>query len=170
WLADRKNRRWLATGGVAVWSLMTAACGLAGSFPMLFLARIGVGAGEASLSPAAYSLLSDYFPREKLGRAIAVYSVGAPLGSGIALVLGALVVKLVLAAPPVSLPVFGAMAAWRLTFLWVAAPGVLVALLMLTVREPFRRGRAAAMAVEGAPGFSRFLLQNAAAIGAHWAE
>lgn len=166
WIADRRNRRWLATCGIAVWSVMTAACGLASSFPALFLARIGVGAGEAALSPAAYSLLSDYFPREKLGRAIAVYSIGAPLGSGIALVFGAIVIKLVLAAPPVSLPLVGMLEAWRFTFFWVAAPGLLVALLMLSVREPFRRGRGQAR-VEAEPGFGRFLIRNAAAVGLH---
>ena len=83
WIADRYNRRNLIVAGVAIWSVMTAGCGLAGSYVTLFLARMGVGVGEATLSPAAYSMLSDYFPRHKLARAMAVYSMGVPLGAGI---------------------------------------------------------------------------------------
>ncbi len=112
---------------------------------MLFLARIGVGVGEATLSPSAYSLLGDYFPKEKLGRVMAVYSIGVPLGSGVALILSGLVIKAIEAWPPVSLPGFGALEPWRLAFLFVGLPGLLVALLMLTVREPVRRGAAAAL-------------------------
>lgn len=104
WLADRGSRRGLMVAGVAAWSVMTAICGLTRSYVGLFLARIGVGVGEATLSPAAYSLLGDYFPREKLGRAMAVYSIGVPLGSGIALVAGALVVRFVTEGPPMVLP------------------------------------------------------------------
>ena len=81
WLADRRARRGLIVAGVAAWSLMTAACAFARGYAGLFMARIGVGVGEATLSPAAYSMLGDYFPREKLGRAMAVYSIGVPLGS-----------------------------------------------------------------------------------------
>jgi MFS family permease len=143
WLADRRARRGLIVAGVAAWSLMTAACALARGYAGLFLARVGVGVGEATLSPAAYSMLGDYFPREKLGRAMAVYSIGVPLGSGIALMAGSIVVKLVTEGPPVTIPIVGELAPWRLTFLWVGLPGLLVALLVaLTVREPARQGDA----------------------------
>jgi MFS family permease len=153
WIADRYNRRNLIAAGVAVWSVMTAGCGFAGSYSALFLARVGVGVGEATLSPAAFSMLSDYFPRDRLARAMAVYSIGVPLGSGIALILGAFVVQAVLAAPMVELPFWGPIEAWRLIFVWVGAPGLLLCLLLLTVREPFRRGRAApAEVAEGAKG------------------
>ena len=155
WIADRHNRRNLIVAGIAVWSVMTAACGFAGSYAALFAARMGVGVGEASLSPAAYSMLSDYFPRDRLARAMAVYSIGVPLGSGIALILGSFVVQAVLAAPLVDLPFYGPVEAWRLIFLWVAAPGLIVALLLLTVREPIRRGRrlaASAADSRAAPG------------------
>lgn len=155
WIADRYNRRNLIMVGVAVWSVMTASCGFAGSYATLFLARMGVGVGEATLSPAAYSMLSDYFPRDRLARAMAVYSIGVPLGSGVALILGSFVVQAVLSAPMVHIPFFGPMDAWRLIFVWVAAPGLLVALLMLTVREPFRRGRKAVAAAAGATGISQ---------------
>lgn len=167
WLADRSHRRNLIIGGVTVWSAMTACCGFANSYATLFLARVGVGAGEATLSPAAFSLLSDYFPREKLARAIAVYSIGVPLGSGIALILGAFVVQSVLQSPPVDLPFLGTVEAWRLIFLWVAAPGLLIAALMLTVREPYRRGRATTANAAAQRGLLRFLAAHRWAVSAH---
>jgi len=166
WLADRGSRRGLIVAGVAAWSVMTAVCGLTKGYVGLFLARIGVGVGEATLSPAAYSMLGDYFPREKLGRAMAVYSIGVPLGSGIALVAGALVVKFVTEGPALVLPLLGAMQPWRLTFLVVGLPGLLVALLIaLTVREPARSGPKAG--VEKGE-FTAFLKSHPAAITAHF--
>jgi MFS family permease len=166
WLADQRGRRGLIVAGVAAWSLMTAACALARSYGGLFLTRVGVGVGEATLSPAAYSMLGDYFPREKLGRAMAVYSIGVPLGSGIALVAGSLVVKFVTEGPRIVLPLLGAMEPWRLTFLWIGLPGLLVAaLIALTVREPRRMGAAS----EAARGeFAAFLKAHPAAIAAHF--
>jgi MFS family permease len=171
WIADRYNRRNLIMAGIAVWSVMTAGCGFAGSYASLFAARMGVGVGEATLSPAAYSMLSDYFPRDKLARAMAVYSIGVPLGAGIALILGSFVVQAVLAAPMVDVPFYGAMDAWRLIFVWVAAPGLLIALLMLTVREPLRRGRRATLpsataSTAAAPGLIAHLRTQRAALGA----
>jgi MFS family permease len=82
-LADRYSRRAIIAWGIFFWSLMTAVCGLARSFWELFLARVGVGVGEAALSPAAYSMIADYFPREKLGRALGVYQSGAFFGAGL---------------------------------------------------------------------------------------
>ena len=87
-LADTASRRWLIVVGVAFWSLMTAACGLGRNFWQLALARIGVGIGEASLSPAAYSLIADYFPPERRSTALGVYGMGIYIGSGLALILG----------------------------------------------------------------------------------
>ena len=166
WLADRRGRRSLIVAGIAAWSLMTAACALARSYAGLFLVRIGVGVGEATLSPAAYSLLGDYFPREKLGRAMAVYSIGVPLGSGIALMAGSLVVKAVTEGAPVTLPLLGALAPWRLAFIWIGLPGLLVAALVaLTVREPRRLGDAA-QAARGE--FTAFLRAHPAALAAHF--
>lgn len=166
WLADRRGRRGLIVAGIAAWSVMTAACALARSYGGLFLTRIGVGVGEATLSPAAYSLLGDCFPREKLGRAMAVYSIGVPLGSGIALVAGSLVVKFVTEGPRVAVPLLGELEPWRLTFLWIGLPGLLVAALVaLTVREPPRQG-AASEAVRGE--FTAFLRAHPAAIAAHF--
>ncbi len=166
-VADHWNRRNLIVAGITVWCVMTAACGLARNFWQLFLARVGVGVGEAALSPAAYSLISDMFPKEQLGRAIAVYSVGLPVGSGLALLIGGYVVGLVADWPPVELPLVGALAGWQLTFLLVGLPGLLVALLVAAMREPPRRDRvslAAESAVDGgkvAGGLLHFLRQNA---------
>ena len=172
WIADRWNRRNLILAGVALWSVMTAGCGFAGSYAMLFLARMGVGVGEAALSPAAYSMLSDIFPRDRLARAMAVYSIGVPLGSGVAMILGSFVVQAVLAAPMVDLPLIGPVEAWRTIFLWVAAPGLLVCLLLLTVREPLRHGlqrTAASGDGEPAPGFLAHLAEQRVALGALFA-
>lgn len=142
-LADRRSRRAIITWGIFLWSLMTAACGLARSFWELFLARVGVGVGEAALSPAAYSMIADYFPREKLGRALGVYQSGAFFGAGLSFLVGGLVIQAVAHAGPVSLPLLGEVRAWQLVFFIVGLPGLLVALLMLTVREPARRGQLA---------------------------
>jgi MFS family permease len=156
------------TAGIAAWSLMTAAGALTRNYAGLFAARIGVGVGEAALSPAAYSLLGDYFPREKLGRAMAVYSIGVPLGSGVALVAGSLVVRFVTEGPPVAVPLLGELAPWRLTFIWVGLPGLLLAaLIALTVREPRRQAGRSEAAHAGE--FLAFLSSRRAALSAHFA-
>jgi MFS family permease len=140
WLADRYSRRSIIAVGVLLWSFMTTVCALARSFWSLFAARIGVGVGEATLGPSAFSLITDYFPRERLGTALSVYSMGIFIGSGLAFVVGGIIVSAVSAMPPVDVPLVGTLAAWRLTFLIVGIPGILVALLVFTVREPLRRG------------------------------
>lgn len=147
-IADRVSRRGLIALGVAIWSFMTALCGWAASFWFLFLARVGVGVGEAALTPAAYSMISDCFPKERLGRALAVYQSGAFLGAAFAFILGGAVIAAVVAFvaenPGFSLPLLPDVQGWRLVFLTVGAPGLLVALWMFTVREPQRKGRMAA--------------------------
>lgn len=124
-LADRSNRRNLIAAGIFLWSMMTALCAAAYSFWTLFLTRMGVGVGEATLSPSAFSLLADYFPKEKLGTALSVYSMGVFFGSGLALIIGGLVIGLV--------------ESWRLTFLIVGFPGLLAGLLVFTIKEPQRK-------------------------------
>lgn len=143
-IADSRSRRNLIAAGIAVWSLMTAVCGLAKGFWMLFVARMGVGVGEATLAPGAYSMIADYFPKSLLARALSVYMVGVTLGSGFAYMLGGAVVAYVENMPQIVLPVLGAIHGWQLTFFIVGLPGLLVALLMMhTVREPPRRGLSA---------------------------
>lgn len=140
-LADRRSRPVIISVGIAFWSVATALSGLSKGFAHLFLARIGVGVGEAALSPAAYSMFSDLFPRDRLGRAYGIYSLGSFLGAAAAFVIGAYVIDLLASVETVTLPIVGAMRAWQLTFLVVGLPGLLLALLvLLTVRDPRRTG------------------------------
>jgi MFS family permease len=147
-LADRSSRRAIISIGVALWSLMTALCGLSKNFFQLFLARVGVGVGEATLSPAAYSMMADYFPPHKLGKAISVYAMGLYGGAGLAMLAGSAVVSMVSTAGPVELPLVGTVFAWQLTFFVVALPGLLVLALMATVKEPARRNATGALALK----------------------
>ena len=139
-LSDRHSRRTIIAVGIFLWSLATAACGLTKNFWQLFLARIGVGVGEATLTPAAYSMIADYFPPEKLGRAIAVFATGVYVGSGLAMVLGGAAIRIISQAGAIDLPIVGTLFPWQLTFIVVGLPGlVIVVLIMVTVREPERR-------------------------------
>jgi len=140
WLVDRKNRTAILSIGIAVWSVMTAACGLANSFVSLFLVRIGVGIGETTAAPCAFSLFGDYFPKTIRPRAVALFMLGAPAGAGVTYIIGGQVFEMIAAAPPVVLPVVGELFAWQTAFLLVGLPGVLVAALVwFTVREPKRQ-------------------------------
>jgi MFS family permease len=143
-LADNSVRRNIIVGGVTLWSLMTAACGLAGSYWHLFLARMGVGVGEASLTPSATSMIADYFPSGARGKALATYNAGVSLGTGFAMVFGGLIITYVSTSERHVLPIVGSVAAWQYVFFLVALPGLLVVLLMLTVREPARQETSAA--------------------------
>lgn len=91
WLADRVSRTWIMTVALTVWSGFTVVCGLAGGFWSLFLARMGVGVGEAGGVAPAYSLIADYFPKEQRARALAVYSFGIPLGTALGVLFGGLI-------------------------------------------------------------------------------
>lgn len=139
-MADARNRRGLIAIGFIMWSLFTAACGLARNFWQMMLMRVGVGVGEAALSPAAYSLIYDYFPPNRRATAISVYGTGIYLGGGLALVLGGIVIKLASAQEEWVLPIIGATRPWQIIFFAVGLPGVLFSLLLFTVREPLRRG------------------------------
>jgi MFS family permease len=156
-LADRWNRRNLIVAGILVWSLFTTLSSVAKSFLLLFLTRIGVGVGEASLSPAGYSMRSDYFPKQKLAAAISVFYMGVFIGSALAALVGGTTVDMLARTPFITVPVLGTMASWRLTFVIVGLPGVLFALLAWTIREPIRRnllasadGRAKQLSFAGA--------------------
>jgi MFS family permease len=138
-LADRGNRRTIITVGIALWSVMTAACGLASTYSRLLLARIGVGVGEASLQAPGTSLMADYFDRDRLSTAMSVFQTGIFLGSGVAYLIGGWAVGFVAGQPPLNLPIIGEIRQWQTVFMIVGLPGILVALLMLTVREPARR-------------------------------
>ncbi|WP_242127191.1 MFS transporter [Sphingobium sp. Sx8-8] len=170
-LSDRKSRPLIIGIGVAFWSLATVACGFARGFLQLFVARVCVGAGEAALSPATYSLISDLFPKERLGRAVAVYSLGSFLGAGIAFLLGGWVIGAVSAGGP-QYWLGLRFAAWQLTFIIVGAPGLLLALVMLaTIRDPRLRGGqpAPASAVPSVMEVMHFLSRNKAIFLPHMA-
>jgi MFS family permease len=168
-LADRTDRRRLIAAGIAFWSAMTALCGLARGFWELFLARIGVGVGEASLSPAAFSMLADAFPADRLGRALGVYSSAIFAGAGIALLVGGGVAAAAASAAAVHLPLVGAVQPWQLTFIVVGAPGLLVALWVLSLREPPRRGVAIAARQEPLAAVFGWMRRHARAYGCHFA-
>lgn len=136
--ADRHNRTRIVTIGITLWCLMTALAGTARDYLQLFLYRIGVGVGEATLSPSAYSLLAGYFPPQRLALAIGVFSAGVTAGSGIAFLLGGAVISWVTSQGTVTLPLLGDMAGWRLVMVCVGLLGLPVAALMLLVREPQR--------------------------------
>jgi MFS family permease len=141
-MVDRFNRVTIMIGGVLVWSATTIGCGLARTYGQLVVARLGVGAGEAALSPAAWSVLADYFPPDRLPRPLSVYLMGPYVGAGIAMIAGAEVLDWTREVDQIVLPVVGALAPWQFTFIAVGLPGVLIAALLLAIREPTRRGRA----------------------------
>ncbi|WP_375421490.1 spinster family MFS transporter [uncultured Sphingomonas sp.] len=129
WLADRTSRSWVITVSLAVWSGFTALCGAATGFWQLFLCRLGVGVGEAGGVAPSYALITDYFPAGQRGRALAVYSLGIPLGSAAGVMLGGWIAATI---------------DWRAAFVVVGAAGVLVApIFRLVVREPARPTRSA---------------------------
>jgi MFS family permease len=166
--ADRYSRRLIIAAGIFVWSLMTVACGLAGSFWELFLARVGVAAGEAALAPAAFSMISDLFPREKLGRALGVYQSGAFVGAGFALLVGGVVIGLVAAGGTRVLPVLGSVEPWQIVFIVVGLPGFLVALGMLAVQEPARRSRVPPGTAPGLTEVLRYAVSRWRVYGLHF--
>ncbi|MGE0533090.1 MAG: spinster family MFS transporter [Hyphomonadaceae bacterium] len=136
WLADRWNRTWIMTIALSLWSAFTAACGFATNYTQLFLARMGVGVGEAGGVAPAYSLISDYFPPKERARALALYSFGIPVGSAAGIALGGIVASLV---------------DWRVAFISVGIAGLAVApIFRLFVREP-KRGQYDAPRAADAP-------------------
>jgi len=135
--ADRSTRTHVIALGLTVWSIATAACGLARSFAHLALARVCVGVGEAAGSPPAHSLISDYFPPERRARSIALYTMGASAGIGLGYALGGWLSDLV---------------GWRVTFLLVGLPGVALALVVrFTLREPPRGSSEGRVEIEEQP-------------------
>ena len=139
-IADRTNRRNLVAICIAFWSTATMACGVAQNYAGLFLARLGIGMGEAGYGPATWSIVSDSYPREKVAFATGTLGIGAMMGTGLALFLGGGVLALVQHVPVMEIPLIGTMRPWQWAFVIVGAPGLLWALVVLTTREPPRRG------------------------------
>jgi len=139
YLADRTSRRNLIFCGVIVWTIGTLACGLSQSFGQLFAGRLVVGLGEAVLSPAAISLISDYFPPSRRGTAVACFLSGIAMGIGAAILIGGGVLHFVQVGALAGTPLANE-APWRMVLLLIGAPGLLWALVILAIREPVRRG------------------------------
>ncbi|MDR5804834.1 MFS transporter [Caballeronia sp. LZ001] len=154
YLVDRWSRRMLIVAGVFTWSIATFSCGLTLQLGSLMLARLAVGAGEATLSPAAYSLMGDVVPHRRMGLAFSIFGMGATLGNGVGFALGGLLLTMI---PPGGLALLGRhFATWQLVFMAAAIPSMLVLPLVLTFREPERRERLASESrpsLKGAFGF-----------------
>jgi MFS family permease len=135
-LSDRRSRPAIIAAGVLVWSVATMACGLARGYIFLLIARMGVGTGEATLSPATYSLIPDLFPPENLGKPTAIYSLGSFLGAGFAFIVGGLAIALLSGVGALAVGPF-LLRPWQIVMMAVGAPGVLLALVFaLTVADP----------------------------------
>ena len=139
-VADRSSRRTVIGIGAAFWSAFTAACGASHSFLQLFLARLGLGASEAALAPAGISALSDLFPPEKLGRVLAIFTLGQAIGPASAYLAGGAIIALVSAHISVVLPILGTVKTWQLVFMIIAAPGLVIAYLLIFTVPEYRRG------------------------------
>lgn len=139
-IADSKSRRGLIAFGLFFWSLMTAATATAKSFTSLFLFRMGVGVGEATLAPAANSLLADSFPKHKLSTALSVYSMGIPVGTALAFMVGGSVIALADNIPDIQLTSSLLISGWQKVFLMVGIPGMIMTVLLWTFKEPSRKG------------------------------
>jgi MFS family permease len=148
--ADVWVRRSLISVGLTFWSFMTALSGLARSFPVLALFRIGVGVGEASASPAAYSMLSDYYPPRLRATVLAIYSSGVYIGGGIGLFLGGFILETWNTAYPIAADSPFGLKGWQVAFMVVGIPGILMAAWVRTLREP-RRGISEGLVAEEHP-------------------
>ena len=141
-LVDQQRRTTIIAAGVAVWSIMTVFCGLARNFTQMFLARIGVGVGEAALMPGAYSLISDYFPPHSRPIALSLYLSAIYVGAGLATIIGGTIIAIM---PAIDAPIVGHLEPWQGVFIVIGLPGLLIALWVLTMREPQRTGAKAGL-------------------------
>lgn len=157
-LTDRLNRKLIVVVGVIGWSSMTILCGLAQNFEQLFASRAGVGIGEACLSPAAYSLICDLFSPERRGRPMSLMVMAASIGGASSSLLGGMILKMLGSGGVIALPLLGMTEVWRIAFLLVGAPGLPMALAVLTIREPVRRA-GAADAGHG-QSYAQFVMRN----------
>ncbi len=163
WLIDRGRRMWIVSIGVALWSAATVATGMAKNFVQLFIARMSVGVGEATLSPATFSMIGDSFPPERRGKPIAFYSSALPIGAGVASLVSAGIIAWAASGGSQSLPFFGELSPWRFTLIVVGLPGILLALFFLFMKEPVRRPAPESEQTVGGSGFMdalRYLRDN----------
>ncbi|APG61644.1 hypothetical protein LPB140_00970 [Sphingorhabdus lutea] len=165
WLIDRGRRTWIVAIGIAFWSAATVATGMAKNFAALFTARMGVGVGEATLSPATFSMIGDSFPPEKRGKPIAFYSSALPIGAGLASLLSGAIIAWTANSGHQSLPLLGELSPWRFTMVLVGLPGIIFALFFLFIKEPMRRPAAVSSNIIGGSSFTdaiKYIWQNKA--------
>lgn len=141
WLSDRFQRRLVIGGGLGLFSAFSIGTGFTGNYWQLFLTRTGVGVGEASLFPAGFSMISDHFPPQRLGRAIGLFTMSSMLGTGLAYIFGGALIGWLNDYLAFNPQAFGGLKAWQVTFIVIGLPGLLLAPLFLLLREPERRGR-----------------------------
>jgi MFS family permease len=139
-LADSRNRKGIIGVGIFLWTVATAACGFVRNFWQFLIARMGVGVGEAALSPAAYSLVTDMFPKEKLAKALSVYSMGIFIGAGIASGVGGAVVEWASTRDDFDLGPLGTVYPWQMAFIVIGILGLAPIGLLALFKEPVRRG------------------------------
>jgi MFS family permease len=164
YLVDKTNRVLVITAGLLLWSGATVVSAFANNFGVLFLGRTTVAIGEASLNPATFSLLSDVFSKEQLGRAIAIFSMGAAIGTGLAFIIGGVLIKLLEGRAYVQLPVLGALKVWQVAFLAAGTPGIVLAMIIFSLREPARRSNVARAGTAVARSWLGFFKSRRAAI------
>ena len=140
-ITDRYNRKNLMTAGIAGWSFMTMLCGAANQYWQLFMARMGVGVGEATLGPASNSALADYFPPERLPIAIGIVASAPFIGQGLANIAGGPLIDYLEATPNYVVPVLGEIYSWQMVLMIVGAPGLLIALAVWFLIEPERKNK-----------------------------
>jgi MFS family permease len=139
WAIDRFPRRLILYLGVTVWSLATLACGLSQSFPQLLVARMLLGAGEATLGPAAHSIIADRFPRERMATALSVYTAGSVLGTGLSFAIGGMATSYFMRFDAIHVSGLGTLRPWQAVFACIGLPGLLLALLAFSFPEPPRQ-------------------------------
>lgn len=164
-LIDRWTRKKIVAVGITIWSLATAACGLASNFVQLFIARMVVGAGESVNGPTAYSIVSDYFSRDRLPKGIYGLQIGSVAGSGLALLLGGVMIYIIDILGTPVLPLIGELRPWQAVMMAVGLPGVLVALLLLSMKEPPRRTFRADVSRVPVAGALKYMRLNFAVYG-----
>ena len=139
YLVDRSKRTRIIIVGQIFWTLASFSCGLATRYWQLFISRFGVGVGEATLSPSAYSIVADSFPLKKIALALGIYGMGVTLGANVANLVGAWAVGLMEPGVLYEVPVVGERYRWQIVFFLICLPTIPLTALMLFVKEPFRR-------------------------------
>ena len=156
WYADRKSRRNVLIFGLGLWGLSTIASGFTATFTQLMVTRMGLGIGEAALMPAAFSLISDYFPKAERGRAVGIFGIGGFGGIGLSYLIGGAVLATFRGVDTVNLPVIGSTSLWHAAFMVVGMITLLLAIALVTIREPPRHDTAHQDVAAGEPFFSYF--------------